>query len=110
MTYTQPNTQHSEQQTADEFYVSAEGMAKKSVDAIYFVWAEADPNILPRLIEPFAKMGLIPDRVHADRDSQGDRPFQVDLRLKNLDNRSALLVEKALRSVIGVTSVICVFE
>ncbi len=110
MSYTQQTTEHSEMQSTATASVSAAEMPQASVDAIYFVWAEADPNVLPRLIEPFAKMGLTPDRVHADRDSHGDRQFQVDLRLKNLDNRSALLVEKALRSVIGVTSVISVFE
>jgi hypothetical protein len=80
------------------------------VKALYFVTADADPNLLPRLIEPFAKLGFVPDRVHADREEFQNHTLRVDLRLAGLSNRYAMLIEKALRSVIGVQSVITVLE
>lgn len=80
------------------------------VKALYFVTADADPNLLPRLIEPFAKLGFVPDRVHSDRDSFHCSTLKVDLRLANLSNHNAMLIEKALRAVIGVKTVITVLE
>ncbi|MGI9382515.1 MAG: hypothetical protein ACR2PO_05125, partial [Methyloligellaceae bacterium] len=43
--------------------------AQQTVRAFYFVTADADPGLLPRLVEPFCKMGMIPHRVHASRES-----------------------------------------
>ena len=83
---------------------------QNAVKALYFVTAEADPNLLPRLIEPFAKLGFVPDRVHSDRDSFQNQTLRVDLRIAGLSNHDAMLIEKALRRVIGVQSVITVLE
>ncbi len=80
------------------------------VKVIYFVTAVADPNLLPRLLEPFAKLNLIPDRVHADLAAHGERGLNVDLRISAVDARYAMLLEKALRAVIGVQNVISVLE
>ena len=80
------------------------------VKALYFVTADAEPNMLPRLIEPFAKLGLVPDRVHCDRDAFHSCTLRVDLRAAELSNHYAMLIEKALRSVVGVQTVITVLE
>ena len=36
-----------------------------TVRAYFFVTAPSDPGLLPRLIEPVAKLGAVPSRVHA---------------------------------------------
>lgn len=82
--------------------------SSSTVRAMFFVSAESDPGLLPRLVEPFAKLGLVPDRVHADREAHADRNLNVDLRIAEVTPRHAHLLEKALRSVIGVRSVISV--
>ena len=82
----------------------------QSVRAMYYVNAVADPNLLPRLIEPFAKLGLIPDRVYADREAHADRDLNVELRLIEADPHYAMILEKSLRAVIGVRKVISVIE
>ena len=45
----------------------------RTVRAMFFVSAQADPGIAPRLIEPFAKRGLVPVRAHiSSEDGAGD--------------------------------------
>ncbi len=80
------------------------------VKALYFVTADADPSALPRLVAPFAKLGLTPNRVHASREDGDGSVQSVDLRLESVPQRQAMLVEKMLRSVVGVRQVIAVLE
>jgi hypothetical protein len=80
------------------------------VKALYYVTGEADPGLLPRLIEPVAKMGHVPSRVHASRESGDGSELVVDLRLKGVPARTAKLVEHALRATVGVRQVIAVVE
>jgi hypothetical protein len=80
------------------------------VRAFFFVTAPADPGLLPRLIEPIAKLGAIPSRVHASRESGDGSELSVDLRLCDVPLRTARLVEFALRAVIGVRQVMAVVE
>lgn len=79
--------------------------APANVRAYYLISAPADPNLLPRLIEPIAKMGAIPVRVHASREYGDGSELSVDLRLAGVAPRLAELVEFALRAVVGVSQV-----
>ena len=78
--------------------------------AYFFVSAPADPGLLPRLIEPVAKLGAVPSRVHASRESGDGSELSVDLRLAGVAPRTAELVEYALRAVVGVRQVLAVVE
>jgi hypothetical protein len=81
-----------------------------TVRAYFFVTAPADPGLLPRLIEPVAKLGATPSRVHASRESGDGSELSVDLRLTGVAPRTAELVEYALRAVVGVRQVLAVVE
>jgi hypothetical protein len=81
-----------------------------TVRAFFFVTAPADPGLLPRLIEPVAKLGAVPSRVHATRESGDGSELTVDLRLAGVAPRTAELVEYALRAVVGVRQVMAVVE
>lgn len=81
-----------------------------SFKALFFVTGVADPGLLPRLIEPVAKLGHVPARVHASRESGDGTELAVDLRLKGVSSRTAQLVEHALRATVGVRQVIAVVE
>ena len=64
--------------------VSASGAAgaePHTVRAYFFISAPADPGLLPRLIEPVAKLGAVPARVHASCESGDGSELTVDLRL-----------------------------
>ena len=81
-----------------------------TVRAFFFVTAPADPGLLPRLIEPVAKLGAVPSRVHASRESGDGSELSVELRLAGVVPRTAELVEYALRAVVGVRQVMAVVE
>ncbi|HEX3349269.1 MAG TPA: hypothetical protein VHS58_14315 [Acetobacteraceae bacterium] len=68
----------------------------------FTVVADAEPGLLPRLLQPFAKRDLIPDRFDASR--SGDR-LRVDIVMQALAADLVHLVEGNLRQIVGVQSV-----
>jgi hypothetical protein len=88
----------------------AQSAARDTVRAYFFVSAPADPGLLPRLIEPVAKLGAVPHRVHASRESGDGSELIVDLRLAGVARRTADLIERALKAVVGVRHVMVVVE
>ncbi len=82
----------------------------ETVRAFFFITAPVDPGLLPRLIEPVAKLGAVPSRVHASRELGDGSELTVDLRLAGVAPRTAELVEYALRAVVGVRQVLAVIE
>ena len=88
----------------------APGPEPATVRAFFFITAPADPGLLPRLIEPVAKLGTVPLRVHASRESGDGGELTVDLRLAGVAPRTAELVGYALRAVVGVRQVMAVVE
>ncbi|MGE0700785.1 MAG: hypothetical protein AB7O57_16920 [Hyphomicrobiaceae bacterium] len=84
--------------------------APAGVSARFLILAPSDPGLLPRLIEPFAKLGTVPSRVHASCESGDGSEMTVDLRLGPVAARTAQLVEHALRRVVGVSQMIAVTE
>lgn len=80
------------------------------VDARYLVVGASDPGLLPRLVEPFAKLGTVPSRVHASCEAGDGSQMSVDLRLSDVPSRTAQLVEHALRRVVGVGQLIAVVD
>jgi hypothetical protein len=93
---------------------AAAGVAPRAqahtVRAFFFVTAPADPGLLSRLIEPVAKLGTVPSRVHASRESGDGSELSVELRLAGVAPRTAELVEFALRAVVGVRQVMALIE
>lgn len=89
---------------------SAERTTPATVAARFLVVAAADPAMLPRLLEPFAKLGEVPSRVHASRESGDGSELTVDLRVTGLAPRTAELIEFGLRRVLGVRQLIAVVE
>jgi hypothetical protein len=81
-----------------------------TVRAYFFISAPADPGLLPRLIEPVAKLGAVPARVHASCEAGDGTELTVDLRLAGVAPRTADLIERALRAVVGVRQVMAVVE
>ena len=57
-----------------------------------------------------AKLGYVPARVHASRESGDGSELIIDLRLNGVTSRAAELVEIALRAIVGVRQVIAVVE
>ena len=81
-----------------------------TVRAFFLITAPTDPGLLPRLIEPIAKLGAVPSRVHASSEAGEGLELSVELRLRGVHLRTAHLVEHALRAVVGVRQVMAVIE
>jgi acetolactate synthase regulatory subunit len=65
--------------------------------------ADASPGLLPRLLQPFARRDLAPDRMWSHR--AGDL-MHVEIALEAMPDEEVHLVEGNLRQVVGVRQVI----
>lgn len=69
------------------------------VSVRFFLDAEADPGLLPRLLAPFARRDLTPDRMWSHR-SGGT--MHVEIALNAMPAHELHLVEGNLRQVVGL--------
>ena len=63
---------------------------------------DADPALLSRLLAPFARRNLTPDRMWSHRSG---RTMHVEIALEAMPEAAVPLVEGNLRGVIGVRSI-----
>ena len=73
--------------------------AQPSVAVRFMLDADAEPGLLCRLLQPFAKRDLIPDRMWSHR--SGDT-VHVELAMEAMPSEAVHLVEGNLRQVVGV--------
>ncbi|HEX3574885.1 MAG TPA: hypothetical protein VHU42_09815 [Rhodopila sp.] len=64
--------------------------------------ADVSPGLLPRLLQPYAKRDLVPDRMWSHR--TGDT-VHVEIAMEAMPAEVVHLVEGNLRQVVGVRSV-----
>ncbi len=81
--------------------VSAAGPTELSVR--FMVDADPSPGLLPRLLQPFAKRDLIPDRMWSHRAATA---MHVELAVNGLPTGLAGPIEANLRQVVGVHNVV----
>jgi len=65
-----------------------------------------DPGMFSRVIEPFAKRGLVPSRWHAVCGGVGGEDLVIDIQVDGLDPALVELIAGNLRQIIGVESVL----
>lgn len=65
--------------------------------------ADVEPGLLPRLLEPFAKRNLIPDRMWSHRNGT---VMHVEIALAAVPPDIAHRIDGNLRQVVGVHNVI----
>jgi len=80
------------------------------VKALFHVVGDADPSLLPRIVEPVAKLGHVPSRVHASAEDGDGTVMTIDMRVTNVTQTSAERIERGLRAIVGVHQVIAVYE
>ena len=74
----------------------------------FFVTGETGSELLPRVLLPFAKLGLAPYRVHASAEHGAGDEMSIELRFADLKPDMADLLASRCRSVVGVRSVMTV--
>lgn len=74
--------------------------------ACFSIQAEADPSVMPRVLELFAKRGMIPLRWHADLGGRRRDELTIDLQVEGVDRPKAELMAHAMRQMVAVVSVL----
>lgn len=74
--------------------------------ACFSIQAGADPSVMPRVLELFAKRGLIPLRWHSDLGGRRRDELTIDLQVDGLDRAKAELIAQAIRQMVTVSSVL----
>ena len=97
-------------QTAAASAASQSSSAPDSVRALFYAVGLADPELMPRLIAPLGKLGVVPCRVHASREEGDGSELSVELRFRDLSGHVARQIESALRRTVGVRQVIVAIE
>ncbi len=65
----------------------------------FFLDADADPGLLPRLLAPFARRDLTPDRMWSHRNGA---TVHVEIALEAMPAAELHLIEGNLRQVVGL--------
>jgi hypothetical protein len=73
--------------------------AQPSVAVRFMLDADAAPGLLARLLQPFAKRDLIPDRMWSHRSGE---TLHVEIAMEAMPGEVVHLVEGNLRQVVGV--------
>ena len=75
--------------------------AHPSVTVRFMLDADAAPGLLTRLLQPFARRDLIPDRMWSHRSGE---VLHVEIAMEAMPGDVVHLVEGNLRQVVGVRS------
>jgi hypothetical protein len=73
--------------------------APPEVAVRFMLDADADPGLLSRLLQPFAKRDLVPDRMWSHRSGA---TVHVEIAVQAMPGEIVHLVEGNLRQVVGV--------
>jgi hypothetical protein len=74
-----------------------------SVHVRFLLDAECSPGLLPRMLQPFAKRDLVPDRMWAHRSGE---VMHVEIAVEAMPDEDIHLVEGNLRQIVGVHQVL----
>ena len=72
----------------------------------FSIRAEADPGVMPRVLQLFAKRNLVPSRWHSDRHGPGGRDLAIDLQVEGLTPQVADYIARCLRELHYVDAVL----
>ena len=81
-----------------------------SQTACFSVHGAADPGLLPRVAELWAKRGLTPARWHSALCGPGDNELYVDIEARGMRPALAEQIANELRQIWGVTQVLVSFD
>jgi hypothetical protein len=76
--------------------------SRPSVAVRFMLDADAEPGLLSRLLQPFAKRHLVPDRMWSHRAGE---TLHVEIAMEAMPDDVVQLIEGNLRQVVGVRSI-----
>ena len=88
--------------------LSAPVLHDRSREAVYCfaIQADAEPGVMPRVLELLAKRGLIPLRWHADRVGPDRDELAIDMQVAGLERHTCDYIARCLRQIYGVETVL----
>lgn len=76
----------------------------------FSVAASAEPGVMPRVLELFAKRNLVPLRWHSDRlaapHGRSEESLAIDIQVSDLEPRLGDYIARCLRQIHGVETVL----
>ena len=72
----------------------------------FSIHALAEPGVMPRVLELFAKRNLVPDRWHSDLGGPDGRELSIDLQISGLGTQDADYIARCLRGLAYVEAVL----
>jgi len=71
--------------------------------ACFSVHADAEPGVMPRVLELFAKRGLVPQRWHS---AAAGKALTIDVQIGGLRRDTADYIAQCMRQIVGVETVL----
>jgi acetolactate synthase small subunit len=72
----------------------------------FSILAEAEPGVMPRVLQLFAKRGLTPTRWHSDVTGPKGCDLSIDIQVDGLDVATGDYIARCLRQVFQVETVL----
>ena len=77
-----------------------------SAAALFSVHARAEPGVMPRVLELFAKRGLVPQRWHSARCGTDEEELTIDIQVRGLARDTVDYIAACLRQIAFVEVVL----
>ena len=87
---------------------AAAPVAKRAASPLtvsFSVQALAEPGVMPRVLELFAKRGLVPQRWHS---TVSETALTIDVQMSGLERDLADYIARCMRQIVGVETVLTV--
>ena len=69
----------------------------------FVVQARTEPGVMPRVLELFAKRGLVPQIWHS---TAGETALTIDVQMRGLDRDLIDYIARCMRQIVGVEAVL----
>jgi len=74
--------------------------------ACFSVHARAEPGVMPRVLELFAKRGLVPCHLQSSISGDDQSELTIDIRMRGLGRETIDYIAACLRQIVFVTVVL----
>jgi acetolactate synthase small subunit len=74
--------------------------------ASFRVHARSEPGIMPRVLELFAKRGLVPQKWHSATSGPDQAALTIEIQVGGLSREAVDYVARCMRQIVGVDAVL----
>ncbi len=82
------------------------GAAAADATACFHVQARAEPSVMPRVMDQFARRGLVPTQWHSSLGGRDGETLLIDLQMQDFAPAQVARVAACLRQIVEVDSVL----